>query len=115
MYRRERKVKAGPMKTFRFIDDEHKDLFDRHKISFEEATIEVVEEPYLEMITSYKAKQLSKELRNYVYPEGIKAGAKSFLIVDSDNGNVIVKRYLYTYQLIEWVECSHLAVYVTNK
>ena len=105
----------GPVVTYKFKDEEHRDLYDRKKITLSEATEVVPPTPFLFMVTQSKVKKLREYLRNYCYPKAIKEGATRFLIVRESTGEVVIHKYLYMYQLVEFILDRDLTIYVTNQ
>lgn len=110
-----RRPKNGPVITRKFRSTEHMELFDKKKISYEEATYIVGDgSQVLEMVTQYKLKGALRFVKNYCYPEVFHPNATNFIVVSEDTGSVDIRRYLYVERLVETVTDMKHTVYVTN-
>ena len=109
-----RKSRNGPVITRKFIDAEHKQMFDSGKMTLEEATVVVVAAPFLKPLSTYEVKKGLEIVKHYVYPEFFHAEAKVFILVINDTGEALEKRYMYTEDLTRFVGCSKYSVYVSN-
>ena len=106
--------KNGPVIHRKFIDEAHKVAFDQGKTTLEDATITFVPDPYLDMLTEGRVAQALKIAKHYIYPEFLHAEAKAFLIVDTETGDTVARKYLYTEVLSGLISNHRFNVYVTD-
>jgi len=107
--------KNGPVITYKFKSPEMRDLYDRGKISFEEATYRVEPEPFMTPLITSQVVKIKTHLKNYVYPEAFNPDARRFLVINLKTGAAYTKRYFYTYQLLELVsDTARTHVFITN-
>lgn len=109
-----RKNKNSPVKTYRFKSSHHRELFDLHKISFDEAVELVPPEPFSIPLTQTRVRKAMQYAKHYIYPEFFKADATRFLVTDAKNGTANLHRYLYEKDLKMYMSKVHITVYLTN-
>lgn len=107
-----RKKKNGPCVTYKFIDDEHKRLFDAGKLSFEQAVQVKEAAPLFEFVTHYELTKVTEQFPHYVYPSMFRPTATRFAVVSKTTGEVVAHKYLYTNAI--WTTYNDSELYVTN-
>lgn len=109
-----RKSKNSPVKTYRFKSSQHRELFDQHKISFDEAVELVPPEPFTVPLTQSRVRKALRIAQHYVYPEFFRADATRFLVTNSKYGTAELHRYLYERTLNTLIYDINCTIYLTN-
>jgi hypothetical protein len=108
-----KKRKNGPVRTYVFKSDKHKELFDKGKLSFEEATTRQ-EKPIMYFITQYWLRVHTKNVKHFVYANYLHPETDNFMVINEGTGEVWFHRYMSLDSL--WDKVLHPAwtVYLTN-